>query len=261
MALNTKVKQRLADAVVQSYYKSWYKRWWGKVILSLLMIALLAGIYLLYLIIINIGHLQRGDIYSRETGLWVTESQFRDSQKLTTELLTEDDPWLGAEDPIIYIVAYESFGCPYCKDNQPDLKKMLQKFSPVVRFIAKDFPNEGTHPNVMNAHLAAACANEQGKYWEYRDVLYANQATEETPDNFAKDNLNKLAKETGLNMQQFKLCLDEEKYAQEVRQDFASGVQVGAVGTPSYLINGNLIPGEISFDVWEKIIGFIIKNE
>lgn len=261
MSLNIRVKQRLADVVAKSYYKSWHKRWWGKLVIALLVVIVLALIYVLYLIINNVNHLQRGDIYSKENGLWITESQFQESQKLTVELLTEDDPWLGAEEPIIYVVAYESFGCPFCKDNQADIKQLLQKFSPIVRFITKDFPGEGMHPNVMNAHLAAACANEQSKYWEYRDVLYANQATEEAPDNFAKDNLKKLAKATGLNMQQFNKCLDEEKYAQEIRQDFASGVQIGVVGTPSYLINGNLIPGEIPFDVWEKIVGYIITNE
>lgn len=261
MALNTKVKKRLAEAVVKSYYKSWYQRWWGRVALIILGLLLLLFVYFIYLTIQNINHLRNGDIRNDLSRTWVTEAQFRENQKLSTELLTGDDPWLGAEEPIVYVVAYESFGCPYCQDNQVDIKQLLQKFSSIVRFIAKDFPGEGLHPNVMNAHLAAACANEQGRYWEYRDVLYANQATEETPENFSKDNLNILAKGVGLNMQQFKLCLDEEKYAQEIRQDFASGVQIGAVGTPSYLINGNLIPGEIKFDIWEKIIGFIIKSE
>ncbi len=261
MSLNNRVRQRLADEVAKSYYKSWHKRWWGRLLMLLLVLLAIVFIYFLFLIFNNINHIRKGDIYSKETAAWVTEDEFKANQKITAELLTDDDPWLGAEDPIIYIVAYESFGCPYCKDNQTDIKQLLQKFSPIVRFIAKDFPNEGTHPNVMNAHLAAACANEQGKYWELRDVLYANQATEETPENFSKENIKKLAKENGLNMQQFTKCLDEEKYSQEIRQDFASGVQIGVVGTPSYMINGNVIPGEIKFDIWEKIIGYIIKNE
>lgn len=261
MSLNTRIKQRLADAVVNSYYKVWHKRWWGRLLIILLVLISLAFMYLFYLVVQNISHLQKGDIYNKESRVWITPEQWRQSQQATTELLTDDDPWLGSEEPLVYVVAYESFGCPFCKDNQSDIKKLLQKFSPIVRFIVKDFPTEGMHPNVLNAHLAAGCANEQGKYWEYRDVLYANQATTENPENFSKNNLNQLAKQVGMNMQQFELCLNQEKYNQEIRQDYASGVQAGAVGTPSYLINGNLIPGEIKFEVWEKIIAYIINLE
>lgn len=62
-------------------------------------------------------------------------------------------------------------------------------------------------------------------------------------------------------MSQFKACLSDEKYAQEVRRDFAQGVELGVVGTPSYVVNGQLIPGAIPFDLWEQIIGFIIQQE
>ena len=53
---------------------------------------------------------------------------------------------------------------------------------------------------------------------------------------------------------------DSEKFAKEIRQDYADGVQAGVVGTPSYLINGHLIPGSISYEMWEEIIGFILKE-
>jgi protein-disulfide isomerase len=113
----------------------------------------------------------------------------------------------------------------------------------------------------MNAHLAASCANEQGKYWEFRDLLYANQATEENPEYFSKENLSELSKQAGINNAQFKKCLDSEKYLQEIRQDVASGYNVKVVGTPSYIVNGSLIEGEIKYPVWEQIIGYIIKNQ
>jgi protein-disulfide isomerase len=187
--------------------------------------------------------------------------EFEDSQEKILDSITDDDPWLGAEEPVVYIVAYESFVCPYCQDNQEDIKQLIAKFGPLVRFVSKDFPTEGLHPNVLNAHLAATCANEQGKYWEYRDLLYANPATDENPQNFAKDTLVELSKQIGLNNSQFKKCLDEEKYLQEIKQDVASGYNVKVVGTPSYIINGSLIEGQIKYPVWEKIIGYILKNQ
>ena len=185
---------------------------------------------------------------------WISQDQFVANQKLVAEVVTEDDPWLGATEPLVFIVAYESLACPFCKADQPEIKKMLAEFGGVVRFVTKDFPTEGLHPDVFSAHLAAGCANEQGKYWEYRDLLFANQG------NFKNDNLKKLAGQLGLNSRDFNQCLDQDKYNQEIRQDYASGVQVGAIGTPSYVVNGNLIPGSISFDMWKKIIAFILSE-
>lgn len=259
--MDQEIKKRVSQAVSKSYYKAWHKRWWGRLIIIFLLLSLASIVYLLVKVVDNYRHTKNGDVYIEESGTWITRSQFEEGKEKILDSITDDDPWLGAEEPVIYVVAYESFGCPYCKDNQTDIKQLIAKFGPLVRFVSKDFPTEGLHPNVMNAHLAAACANEQGKYWEYRDLLYANPATDENPKNFAKDNLAELSKQVGLNHSQFKKCLDEEKYLQEIKQDVASGYNVKVVGTPSYIINGSLIEGEIKYSVWEKIIGYILKNQ
>ncbi len=255
------MKKRLSQAVNQSYYRPWYRRWWGYLIMVFLLIAAISAIYLAVKVITNYSHVKNGDYYVQETGTWLSKTQFEEGKTKILNSITDDDPWLGAQDPVIYVVAYESFGCPFCKDNQSDIKQLIAKFGPLVRFVSKDFPTEGLHPNVMNAHLAAACANEQGKYWEYRDLLYANQATDEHPEYFSKDNLTLLSKQVGLNNAQFKKCLDSEQYLQEIKQDVASGYNLNVVGTPSYVINGSLIEGEIKFPVWEEIVGYILKNQ
>lgn len=253
------MKKRLSQAVSKSYYVPWYRRWWGRAIFVFLFLVLASVAYLLVKVGNYYGHVKNGDTYISESGTWITKAQFEEGKTKILDSITDDDPWLGAKDPVIYVVAYESFGCPFCKDNQTDIKQLIAKFGTLVRYIAKDFPTEGLHPNVMNAHLAANCANEQGKYWEYRDLLYANQATEEHPEYFSKDNLVTLAKQIGINSAQFKKCLDSEKYLQEIKQDVASGYNIKVVGTPSYVVNGSLIEGEIKYSVWEKIIGFILN--
>ncbi|MDQ5970899.1 MAG: hypothetical protein QG603_676 [Patescibacteria group bacterium] len=259
--MDQEIKRRLSQAVSKSYYIPWHKRWWGRMIIIFLFLALASSIYLIVKVASYYQHVRNGDTYIEDGGTWISKAQFEESEEKILSSITDDDPWLGAEDPVVYIVAYESFGCPYCKDNQVDIKQVIAKFGPIVRFIAKDFPTEGLHPNVMNAHLAASCANEQGKYWEFRDLLYANQATEETPENFSKENLSELSKQVGINNAQFTKCLDSEKYLQEIKQDVASGYNVKVVGTPSYVVNGSLIEGERKYPVWEEIIGYIIKNQ
>lgn len=259
--MDQEIKKRLSQAVSKSYYRRWYKRWWGRLIIIFLFLALASTIYLVVRVVNQYQHLKNGDTYIEASGTWITKSQFEEGKEKILESITDDDPWLGAEDPVIYVVAYESFGCPFCKDNQPDIRQLIAKFGSIVRFVSKDFPTEGLHPNVLNAHLAANCANEQGKYWEYRDLLYANQATEANPERFIKENLLTLSRQVGVNNTQFKNCLDSEKYLQEIKQDVASGYNVKVVGTPSYVVNGSLIEGEIKFAVWEEIVGFILKNQ
>ncbi|MFA5126929.1 MAG: DsbA family protein [Patescibacteria group bacterium] len=260
MSLDTRLKQRMAEAVSHSYYKPWRKRWWGILIMIFIVAAVLAVMYFIYLLSVQFQHFSKGDIYNKQTGMWITEGQYRENQKMFNETLTGDDPYLGSQEPLVYVIAYDSFACPYSKDNQVDIQQMIAKYGKFVRFIVKDFPTEGLHPNVTNAHLAADCANEQNKYWEYRDLLYANQPDDANPDAFSKANLEALAEKVGVNKKQFKNCLDTEKYNQEIKQDFASGVQMGVVGTPSYVINGNLIPGEIKFDVWQKVLAYIVED-
>lgn len=255
------MKRRLSQVVNKSYYKHWYKRWWGLAIIIFLILATASVVYLLVMIADNVRHIKNGDYKIAGSSTWLTKTQFEEGKEKILKSITDDDPWLGAEEPIIYIVAYESFGCPYSKDNQTDIKQVMAKFGPLVRYVTKDFPTEGLHPNVLNAHLAANCANEQGKYWDYRDLLYANQATQENPDFFSKENLSTLSKQADINNAQFKKCLDDEKFIQEIRQDAASGYNVKVVGTPSYVVNGSLIEGEIKFPVWEEIIGYILKNQ
>jgi protein-disulfide isomerase len=203
----------------------------------------------------NFKHINQGYIFNPELGIWVTYEQYQASQQSIGQIFTEDDPAQGADEPIIYIVAYESFGCPYCADNQADLKAMMEKFGSITKLVFKDFPTEGMHANVFDAHLAAGCAQDQDKFWEYHDVLFANQ------NDFSKGQLKQYAADLNLNMTEFNSCFDNEEHSQEIRQDYAQGVNLGAIGTPSYIINGQLVPGAIPFEVWEQIVGFILQQE
>ncbi|MCD4761212.1 DsbA family protein [bacterium] len=254
MSVESKIKERMKDAVAKSYYIPWRKRWWGKTIIALLILFFLGVVYTGLRMINSIQHINKGEFYNVDLGIWVTEQQYKDAQIGLADLLTEDDPWRGSHEPLINVIAYESFGCPFCKDNQPDLNKMMDKFGAVVRFTTKDFPTESLHPNVFNAHLAAACANEQQKYWEYYDLLFTNQG------NFQRAHLKSLAEDINLDIEQFNECLDKDEFGREIRQDYSSGVEIGVVGTPSYIINGHLIAGAIPYDLWEQIVSYILQS-
>lgn len=255
MSTEKKIKERLDNAVVQGRFKPWYKRLGGKIFLAALALLVLFIIYLTFASLSSLMRINKGDIFDPNSGSWTSYKEFQANQKEVSEVLTEDDPFLGTDEPLVYIVAYESFACPFCQSDQADLKKMLAKFGPVVRFVFKDFPTESLHPNVFDAHLAAGCAQDQGKFWEYHDVLFANQGE------FSKASLKAYAVELGLDTNKFNSCLDNEEHSVEIRQDYAQGVDLEVKGTPGYIVNGQLLNHTIPFDLWEQIIGFIIKEQ
>src|SRR5205085_997458 len=76
----------------------------------------------------------------------------------------------------VTIVEFSDFQCPYCRAAEPTIKEVLDKYKDKVRFSYRDYPLKQIHPHAEQAAEAARCAGEQGKYWEYHDLLYAKQA-------------------------------------------------------------------------------------
>ena len=255
MGIKKRIKDRMSDAVVKSYYKPWHKRVSGRIFLVFIALVLFLAIYFIVRVGIGYYHVKKGDIYNEKLNIWLSQEQYVANQKLVADLMTDDDPWLGADNPIINVVAYESFACPFCKADQETLKRVMKKFGPLLRFTTKDYPTEGIHPGAFDAHLAASCANEQGVYWEYHDLLF------EGDPQFDRKNLKLLSKNLGIDISQFNDCLADEKYASEIRQDYASGVELDIPGAPTYIINGEIIGGGLSYEYWEEIIGYILKGE
>lgn len=124
-----------------------------------------------------------------------------------------------------------------------------------VRLVFKDFPLNG--PDSVFAAEAAYCAEDQGKYWEYHDELYANWKGERTGW-ITTDSLNDFAKTVGLDLQQFNSCLSEHKYRNRVLDLEKFGKDIGVKATPTFLIFDNekliKIEGNQPIDVFRKVL-------
>jgi protein-disulfide isomerase len=108
------------------------------------------------------------------------------------------------------------------------------------------------------AHLAAEAAlaaNEQGKFWQYHDKLFANQQALDRPS------LEKYAQELGLNMSKFKSALDSGKFKDKVDSDAKEGAAVGATGTPTFFINGTKLVGAQPADAFKTLIDKELKSK
>ena len=116
-----------------------------------------------------------------------------------------------------------------------------------MKIVYKDFPL-AIHANAQKAAEASRCAAEQGKYWEYHDRMFSNQAT------LAPDNLKKFAADLQMDTAQFDSCLDSGKYAQAVAKDVAEGNRVGVTGTPAFFVNGRFLSGAQPFNAFQDAI-------
>src|SRR5215475_9373866 len=157
-------------------------------------------------------------------------------------------PSNGPEYAPVTIVKFEDFQCPFCKEFQPTLTELLSRYNGKIRLVHKDLPLDSIHPKARRAAEAARCADEQGNFWSYHDILYANypKASEE--------NLKNLAKEVGLDVNAFDRCLSSGKFKATVQRDLIDGAKLGVTGTPTFFINGREISGNQDLEIFGAII-------
>jgi len=148
----------------------------------------------------------------------------------------------------VVIVEFSDFQCPYCQSVQPTLKTLLAKYEGRVSLAYRDLPVRDIHPQAELAAEASRCAGEQGKFWEYHDLLFANQNKLDRPG------LLDQAHGLKLDEKQFDSCLSSGKYAAQIEQDRQLGLRAGVAGTPGFFVNGSLLSGNQPQDAFEKLI-------
>ena len=158
-----------------------------------------------------------------------------------------NSPFKGPENAKITIVEFTDFECPFCSRAHETIEQVLKEYEGKIKFVRKDFPL-AFHKNAMNAHLAANCAQDQKKYWEYTEKLWTNK------DKLEVDNLKAYANELGFNTQEFNTCLDSQKYKSKIETDINEGQKYGVRGTPAFFINGKMLSGARPYGDFKEII-------
>jgi len=161
------------------------------------------------------------------------------------------EPALGSMNAPVTIVEFADFQCSFCRkfwaDTLPKLKESYLKQGQ-VRIVYRHFAILGKF-SVQSA-MAADCAGEQGKFWEYHDELFANQAGLA----FTQSKLEQYARELRLEAANFKRCLTSEKYRKKVEGETAVAASLGARGTPTFFVNKRLLVGAQPFEVFQTVI-------
>jgi protein-disulfide isomerase len=163
-----------------------------------------------------------------------------------------DAPVMGPASAKVTVIAFSDFQCPFCSRAVPTLKQIETDYKGKIRVAFKQMPLP-FHDKAHLAAEAALAANEQGKFWEMHDKLFANQQALDRP------NLDKYAEDLGLNMSKFKAALDSGKFKDRVDREAKEGAAVGATGTPTFFINGTKLVGAQPVEAFKTAIDKELK--
>ncbi len=183
------------------------------------------------------------------------QGQAAPDQPIKAKVNVENSPVLGSKSAPLTMVEFTDYQCPFCQRFHttvyPELKKNYIDTGK-VRFYSRDLPLD-FHANAMRAAMAARCAQDQGKFWELREVMSSN------PDKLDLDNLVKDATELKMDVNAFRTCVTSEKYKEAVQSDVMEAMRIGANGTPSFVVgkstpegvDGELVVGAMPFPVFD----------
>ncbi len=156
-------------------------------------------------------------------------------------------PYRGAQNAKLTIYEYSDFECPYCGRVQPALDEVMRQYSDRVRLEYRHYPLP-MHPRAAPAAIAAVCAEEQGKFWQMYDKLFANQQALEDAD------LLRYAGDIGLDGKAFSACIASGEASAKVQADIAEGNRVGVKATPTFRIGETAVTGSQPVDTFRSAI-------
>jgi protein-disulfide isomerase len=165
----------------------------------------------------------------------------------------DGNPTLGPDNAPVTIIEFSDFQCPYCRQVQPTLKRLMTEYEGKVKLVFRDFPLRNIHPQAQKAAEAAQCAADQQKFWPYHDKLFATTSLQ-------VDDLKKYAQELDLNLEQFTTCLDAGKYANEVEADMQAGQKAGVSATPTFFVNGYPLSGAASYERFKELLDAALEQ-
>ncbi len=147
-----------------------------------------------------------------------------------------DDPARGGARPRVTVIEFSDFQCPFCSRAVPAVEEVEQAFGKDVRIVWKHMPL-AFHANAMPAALAAEAARAQGKFWEMHDKLFANQQA------LSESIYAQYAKELGLDVARFEADRNAPATRKRVEEDLAAAGAAGVTGTPTFVVNGEVVVG------------------
>ncbi|MBU1036825.1 DsbA family protein [Patescibacteria group bacterium] len=186
-------------------------------------------------------------IKSEQEYLLRLNQQAANENTLSVPISRVSDPLKGKKEAIVNIVEFASFTCSYCAEMSEILNELSNKFPDKVKVTWKDFVDLSGQ-TALRAAVAARCAQAQGKFWEFHDALFTNQAN--LNDNFYLATAQSLS----LDQSKFQNCFENQQTLGLVQDNFNEGLALEIDGTPYLFIDDQRFSGLTSYEELETII-------
>jgi protein-disulfide isomerase len=161
--------------------------------------------------------------------------------------VAENNPVLGSPDAPVTIIEFSDFKCQYCgRFVAETMDPIMKDFDGKVKLVYRSYPILGQ--SSILAALAGGCASDQGKFWEFHDLLFADQ------QNLTKEAFVKYAGDLELDVETFTKCFDEQQHMNDIQANYAYAQSLGVTGTPAFFINGTYVSGAQPYTVFADVI-------
>ena len=154
----------------------------------------------------------------------------------------------GNPEAPITLMSFSDYQCPYCIRSELVLNEVLARYPDQVRLIHRHFPLESIHPFARPASEAAMCAEEQGRFWDFHDAIFAREGR------LSSASFGEIAAELDLDATALTECIDEGRYREAVQADLVEGTEAGVTGTPAFFVNGIALKGAQDADEISRLI-------
>ena len=172
---------------------------------------------------------------------------FLEEPRLPELQIDERTPVIGSSNAAVTIVEFADFQCPYCRESQAVIKKVINEYGSEVKLIFKHLPLD-IHSQANTAARAAFCAGEQNLFWKYHDALFASRDMD-------PQSLGRIASGLGLSRLKFLSCLESDASRDAIMRDKSDAARLGIASTPTFIVNGKLVRGAIDINAFRTLIG------
>jgi protein-disulfide isomerase len=161
------------------------------------------------------------------------------------KLRLHEGPSEGADKAPVTVVVFNDMQCHFCGETLGNLDQLLEDYPGKLRIVMKQMP---VHKTAELAAEAALAAEAQGKFWELHDLMMAQQ------DDLSQGAILALAKQGGLDVAALRKALEQRTYADAVKKDMSTAIELGVTGTPAFIINGKRVAGHRPIEQMRKLV-------
>ncbi len=160
---------------------------------------------------------------------------------------TGGDPVFGPGDAPVTVVEFSDYNCTACKQHHDTVQQLRKKYNGKIRWVFKHLPQDRENPSARAAE-AALCAGDQGKFWEFNDLLFS-------PDtNLSPEQIRQYGVLAELDMDGFDRCVGTRSHQKDIERNMKEAREAGVSMTPSFVINGKLVQGGPTADSFSALV-------